>query len=512
MHKAELAGAHFENAELLGANLKGADLLGADFSGADLTGAAFTGADIRYVDFRGAKGVSPDQLRTAQNADLAFYDTALLHEMNLPDGNNDLVGKRRKEENDSVKANPAAAEAARLEQRSRQLGKTSEASVVIALIRRNIAGSSTLQTVSTVVPNAGIQGVHPFTVAEVMRLYDFPDNLDGSSQAIGIIELGGYYQYSDLAKYFTEQGIRVPRIATVSVHGAAIPPAGGDEDGQVELDLEVAGRVAPKAELVLYLAKNTDQGFMDAIQTAVHDTTHRLSVLLIGWGGPESTWKSPQVQAMNQALQLAVSAGITVVVASGDNGSDDGVRDGKSHVDFPASSPWALAVGGTKLLAAGNSIASEVVWNDTRTNQGATGGGVSQVFPLPEWQVGASVPRRPDGSMGRGVPDVAANASPSTGYMVLINGQATVIGGTSATAPLWAGLVALLDQGLGRKIGYLNPLLYQYAGPAGALRGITSGNNGGFSAGSGWSAATGWGSPDGQKLLDTLRALPASKN
>ena len=524
LRRAELAGAHFDHAELLGARLEGADLVGAHLSGADLTGASFTGADVRYADFRGAKGLLSDQLQAVQNYDQAFYDATVLAALNLKPGNNDAVAERRKQEEDAANGNPAAAEAARLERRARQLGKTAEASVVIGLIRSSISEGSTLQRVSTTVPTTAetggtagagsVAGPRSFTVKEVMRLYSFPDKLDGSGEIIGTIELGSSYRQSDLTKYFSGQGIQVPKISIVSVDGAANPPPSLG-DSQAELDIEVAGTAAPKAEFVAYQAPNTNQGFVDAITKATNDSAHRLSVLLIDWGAPESTWAS-QGQAMNQALQQAAQAGITVVVAAGDNGVTDGAKDSKPHVDFPASSPWVLAVGGTKLIGAGNSIASEVVWNDGN-NQGATGGGVSAIFPRPEWQAALSVPRRADGTTGRGIPDVAANASPTTGYKLFVTGQAAVLGGTSVAAPLWAGLVALLNQGTGRRIGYLNPFLYQHAGPGGALRPITTGDNSyegvpGFHAGASWSAVTGWGSPDGKKLLEALQAMGAAHN
>jgi kumamolisin len=317
---------------------------------------------------------------------------------------------------------------------------------------------------------------------------------------------------SDLQKYFADQKLQVPKISTIRVDNEAETSADPENDQQVEMDIEIAGSVAPKAEFVVYRTNNTDQGFADAIQAAAHDTTHHLSALAIGWGGPEVSWTSQSIQRMDSALRQATQAGITVVVAAGDSGASDGVGDGKAHVDFPASSPWVVSVGGTRLVTVANSIASEVVWNDPNT-AGATGGGVSALFPQPEWQARVSVPRRLDGSSGRGVPDVAADASPSTAYELFLNGKTTVIGGTSATTPFWAGLIAILDQGVGRRVGFLNPFLYQHAGPSAALRAIITGDNTyegvrGFAAGRGWSAVTGWGSPDGKKLLAALQAMP----
>jgi kumamolisin len=200
---------------------------------------------------------------------------------------------------------------------------------------------------------------------------------------------------------------------------------------------------------------------------------------------------------------------VTVCVAAGDGGSTDGVNDGLNHVDFPASSPNVLACGGTRLVAAASSITSETVWNELASDEGATGGGVSDVFPLPAWQNGAGVPpsANPSKNAGRGVPDVAGDADPTTGYVTLVDGQSGVIGGTSAVAPLWAGLVVLVNQSIGQPAGFINPLLYQKAAAPGDCRDITSGNNGAYSAAIGWDACTGLGSPIGTEVASVLGAL-----
>jgi kumamolisin len=347
----------------------------------------------------------------------------------------------------------------------------------------------------------------PFSVPQIAKLYDFPTEFDGKGQTIGLIELGGGYQDSDLDAYFTQLGLPKPKVTWISVKGAKNHP-GTEADAQVTLDIEVAGAVAPGASIVIYFAPNTNQGFLDAVKAAIADKTNRPSILTISWGSPESTWALTSMQQMNDALQTAAKQGMTVVTAAGDGGVTDGVTDRRAHVDFPASSPWVLAVGGTRLTESNGKIISEVVWNDQAG--GATGGGVSDVFPQPDWQVRANVPVRKDGGTGRGIPDVAANAAPASGYKVYFHGQATVVGGTSATGPLWAGLIALINQGAGRHVGYINPFLYSKIGPAGVLRSITEGNNSihgveGCSAGPGWNACTGWGSPNGRNLLTAFR-------
>jgi len=207
---------------------------------------------------------------------------------------------------------------------------------------------------------------------------------------------------------------------------------------------------------------------------------------------------------MQTALEDAAALGVTVTAAAGDSGSGDGESDGQPHVDFPASSPNVLACGGTKLTASGASIVSEVVWNETSANEGATGGGVSTVFPLPTWQQGIAVPKAPNGSAGRGVPDVAGNADPLTGYQVLVDGASEVIGGTSAVAPLWA-LIARCNQKLGRPLGDVHAALYQIG--TRAFHDITEGNNGAYKAAIGWDPCTGFGTPNGEALLAALVAL-----
>jgi kumamolisin len=343
-----------------------------------------------------------------------------------------------------------------------------------------------------------------FTATQVAALYAFPNKGNGQGQTIGLIELGGGYTTGDLSAYFSGLGVTMPTITAVSVDGGKNQPTGdaNGPDGEVMLDIEVAGAVAPGAHLVVYFAPNTDQGFLDAVTTAVHDTTNKPTVLSISWGSAESGWTSQAMTNFDQAFADAAALGVSVCVAAGDNGSADSVTDGKPHVDFPASSPHVLACGGTELKAtAGATIGSEVVWN---SGGGATGGGVSTVFPLPAWQTGVGVPN----GTGRGVPDVAGNADPETGYRVRVDGQDTVIGGTSAVAPLWAGLIALLNQQLAHPVGLLNPLLYQQA-EAGTFHQITKGNNdlnrlGVYSAGPGWNACTGLGSPAGTALLAAL--------
>ena len=242
-------------------------------------------------------------------------------------------------------------------------------------------------------------------------------------------------------------------------------------------------------------------------QTPSMTPARKPSVISISWGGAEDSWTQQSQAAMNAALQDAATLGVTVTAAAGDNGSTDGVGDGGLHVDFPASSPYILACGGTTLEGSGNTISSEVVWNEIANNEGATGGGVSNAFALPAYQSSAGVPAQPKtGFVGRGVPDVAGDADPTTGYLILVDGQNAVVGGTSAVAPLWAALIALINQQLGSPVGFVNPALY---GLQNSFNDITTGNNddsnlGYFSARAGWDPCTGLGSPNGAAILAGL--------
>jgi kumamolisin len=423
---------------------------------------------------------------------------------------------------------------------------------------------------------------------QVADIYKFPADTTGAGQTIAVIELGGGFATSDLDTYFGGLGIAVPSISAVSVDGASNAP-GSDPNGadvEVALDVDVIGAAAPGAKQVVYFAPNNgDQGFVDAISAAASATPAPIAIS-ISWGQSEDSWTAQGRSAMDAAMADAAAMGITVCVASGDNGSGDAVGDGKPHVDFPASSPHALACGGTTLVAnvAAGTISSEVVWNETAANEGAGGGGVSDLFAVPSFQANAGVPARaagsatasvaaaaasvaseagpestrrrhhgsggtpggggapggsgapggtgtpgaagtsaPDGTGtsasdgtgaaasagGRGVPDVAGNADPVTGYQIFSGGQAQVVGGTSAVAPLWAALVSRLAEATGQRFGLIQTLLYAGVTPGTAVAGfndITSGNNGAYAAGPGWDACSGLGSPDGTALLARLKS------
>jgi kumamolisin len=339
---------------------------------------------------------------------------------------------------------------------------------------------------------------------QLATIYNFPE-ADGTGQTIGILEFGGGHSLTDLQHYFTSLKLTMPVVKSVSV-GTGHNNPGNDADAEVMLDIEVAGAIAPKATIVMYYAPNSTKGFIDAITQAVHDNVNKPTVISISWGGPETIWTTQAKTNFNEVCKAAALLGVSICLASGDTGSDDGAGDGKVHVDFPSSSPYVLGCGGTKLNASNNKITAEVVWHES--NDSATGGGVSEFFALPDYQLAAKVPLSVSTKFkGRGVPDIAGVADPETGYNVYYHAQKQIIGGTSAVAPLVAGLIARINQLKKKPVGFIQPKIYKSAI---AFRDITSGNNittstgKGYTAGAGWDGCTGLGVADGKKLLSIL--------
>jgi kumamolisin len=344
-----------------------------------------------------------------------------------------------------------------------------------------------------------------FAPNEVARLYDFPSEGNGEGQTVAVIELGGGFRMDDLSSYFAGLGIAPePQVTAVAVDGADNTPTGDPNgpDGEVMLDIEVIGAVAPGARIVVYFAPNSTRGFLDAVSMAIHDAQNSPSVVSISWGQAEGNWTEQALRAFDRAFKEAGALGVSVCCASGDDGSNDNINDGHAHVDFPAASPFVLACGGTRLESTGAQI-REVVWHEP--GGGASGGGISEFFTVPAYQQSADVPPsvNPGHKQGRGVPDVAGDADPGTGYKIRVDGRDAVFGGTSAVAPLYAALIAIINQQRGRSAGFLNPVLYGQPA-AGAFRDVVSGDNGAYHARPGWDPCTGLGSPDGSRVLSAI--------
>jgi kumamolisin len=374
-----------------------------------------------------------------------------------------------------------------------------------------------------------------FYPPQVATLYNYPSNVDGTGQNIAVFAFNGLstqeprggYSLTSLKTYFEQAlGQKTPVFTDVVVQGRGNDPGPdtqassnrGDSTGEIMLDLCVVGSVAYGAHVFVYFTEFTSKGWVDAIHDAISGP-NQISVISISYGNPErdpsSAWTGMSVKLVNEAFEAAAAKGITICCASGDDGSGDGSRQ-SAEVDFPASSPNVLGVGGTKLVASSTNpgiIQTETVWNETLHQEGSTGGGVSELFTKPSYQDKAKIPPsvNPPHKIGRGVPDICAVGDPVTGVVVMhIDGKhIEPIGGTSASAPLWASLIARLNQGLNARCGFLNPILYQRLS-TGVLHDIQQGNNGAYAAGKGWDACSGLGSPDGVKLLKGL-SIKASK-
>lgn len=367
-----------------------------------------------------------------------------------------------------------------------------------------------------------------YTPKKLAAHYSFPTN-QGEGQTVGIMEFGGGFFEHDLEKFCKLTSGAVPTVKPVSTDGTSTSARDGAE-GEVMLDVEIVAGLCPKATIVLYFADWSEQGWISAMDAVIQDKTNDPGVISISWGYAEDAdiWTRAAIQQVNESLKAAAYLGITVCVASGDDGSSDGIPDGHAHADFPSSSPYVLSVGGTTIIAQSGSE-GDTTWKEgsglRAENGGSTGGGLSAVFERPAWQANVNIaPVNPNAIVGRVLPDVAANADwTASPYLLVVDGKAQPNGGTSAATPLWASLIALINEqrGLGNRIGYLTPLLYQ-AGPNGAgtlgsdgCTDVDSGNNttdaiGGYQAGPGYDAVCGWGTPNGKKLIGALAPAVAA--
>ena len=347
---------------------------------------------------------------------------------------------------------------------------------------------------------------------EMAALYGIPLDRDVSSICVGIVALGGGYLESDLAAALAGMN-RPPPVVT------NVPETGNDDgfgnnaaaDQEIALDLQVLAGLLPKAKIVIYFAGNTADGLTNAIHQAVFDEIHQPQVISVSWGSAEKFWTETGRDAMQAVLADAIRLRVSVLFAAGDELATGGLRDDKVHVWFPASSPYAIGCGGTlpTLAADRTSIASEVVW---KAGLSGTGGGISDVFPVPAYQSGLTLPKsQNDGAARRGVPDVACAAAATPGYRIVVDGNETVKEGTSAATPLWAALIAIANAGRAAPIGFTNTLLYSNPG---AFRTIELGDNRvggkGYDAGPGWNACTGLGVPKGDEIIAALAAIPVA--
>ena len=370
---------------------------------------------------------------------------------------------------------------------------------------------------------------HTLTIPTLKQLYNFPTN-SAHGQTIGIVSMSGYAIH-DVQLLFNGlgAGYTMPTVHDVPVHGTN---SGSDPFGETTQDIGIAAAAANGAAIAVYITQGSQAGWVDMIHRVAHPNAGdpSCSVLSSSWylsNGDDAATLTAEgittafIGTVSAAFQDAAIQGITVCIACGDTGSNSKLNNGTAHVQYPGSDPWVLSVGGTTVGNVSGSSFQEYVWNDPSptdpSHWGTTGGGVSDFFPLPSYQVYAHVPPSVNAGhhVGRGLPDVAANASYHSGYAGLyLNGQPMIGNGTSASAPLWAGFVATLNAAMGTRLGFINPMLYSKgtnafrdivpgAGPANNANGGVAG----YPAGPGWDACTGWGSIDGAKMLNMLRGV-----
>jgi len=374
----------------------------------------------------------------------------------------------------------------------------------------------------------------PLSPGDFEKRYSFPPG-DGTGQQIGIAEFGGGYFAADLQAFCAKYNLPVANVSTVSVGLPALtlqeiqqlPPQQRNDELdtsiEVNMDVQIVAGLCPKADIFVYFAPFTQKGWVDLLNKVMSGDPANPTSLSISWGLAEDApdWSQAALQEINNRLNAAAMLGITVCVSSGDDGSGDQLNDGHAHIDFPSSSPFVLSVGGTMLSGTPQNLSEQVWWESPgrRTNKGggSSGGGVSVVFPRPQWQ-NVKIQSLNKGSIdGRVIPDVAALAGPPF-YDLIFVGRDFPNGGTSASAPLWASLIARLDenQPVTKRHRFLTMLLYG-SGPSGSPRGsvgctdIKSGQNAshpqpgvGYRAQPGFDAVTGWGVPDGGALLTQL--------
>ena len=360
-----------------------------------------------------------------------------------------------------------------------------------------------------------------YTPAEIHEAYGVGGAVEtgGRGERVAILEFGGGFSSADFSAFCAAYGLPAADVTEVSVSGAKNDYSGrtGDADVEVALDMDWVRATAPEAEMDLWWTPNVDTGWVDFL-AAVLDApdARRPGVVSISWGMPEDGFStSRRYDQTRQLFQSCALLGVTFVCASGDAGAadelpDDGWYDGQRHVDFPSVVPEVTSVGGTKLLPSGRGFA-ETAWNDG-TGRGASGGGFSRLIAVPDWQKAAFAGRK--GVTGRGIPDVAAVASPDPGLSIFVRGKWTAAGGTSVAAPIWAGLIARVNAervaAKKARLGAANAALYAAArGASAPFRDVVRGDNSyagvsGFPAGKGWDPVTGLGTPDVVRLVRSL--------
>jgi kumamolisin len=337
--------------------------------------------------------------------------------------------------------------------------------------------------------------------AQVLTAYGFKQNSFAGATPIklGIGSLGGSVVQQDLQNAVQAWGMAMPNVTVRTVGGASQDPSDQDSNVEDSLDLLVMAftywfLTGKPADITITFGPNASGGMTQVTNDLV---AAGVQVASWSWGSAASGWSASERQTLAAAFAAGIQAGVTFFAAAGDNSIDDGT-DAPS-ADYPSSDPCVWAVGGTHLtINADGSRASESAWGDGNAGDEGGGGGFDPTVPMPTWQQGI-VPVQPGGAF-RGVPDSAANADPNTGWQISANGSWTVVGGTSASSPFTAALVAVA-RGIGAAAGLLTPALY--ASRSTDCNDITTGSNG-DPATVGWDPATGLGSPNDSPFMSAL--------
>ncbi|HWE89854.1 MAG TPA: S53 family peptidase [Pseudonocardiaceae bacterium] len=342
-------------------------------------------------------------------------------------------------------------------------------------------------------PNHRPRASSGYSASQLATAYNTGSLGTGSGTSVALWEFDGY-QPSNISTYDSQSGFSSPAPSTVSVDSANYDKNPGQGQGEVELDIEIVQAIAHAANTYVYEAPNTDQGQIDMAAKIASDD--KVKVTSISWGQCETQSAASTISSTDTQIKAGTAEGISYFAAAGDSGSDD-CGDGTTAVDYPASDPNVIGVGGTSLTTgSGGSYGSESTWN---SGNGATGGGVSTVFSTPSYQQGSNGHRT--------VPDVASDADPNTGYAIYSAGSWQVFGGTSCAAPMWAGFTALYDASKSTDLGDGHQAIYNVGNGSSygsAFHDVTSGSNGAYSAGPGYDETTGWGSYNGANLASAL--------
>ncbi len=349
-----------------------------------------------------------------------------------------------------------------------------------------------------------ITGAPPYTISEILKAYNADDlGVSGKNQTIAIL-IDTAPANTDLSLFWSLNNTNdnLQRVQTINVNNQTLPPIEGEES----LDAEWTSGIAPDAEIRIYASGSLNfvslDRALDQILTDLSDFPgmRQLSISL-GLGEQDLGSPAGEVATQHQKYLRLAAAGVNIFVSTGDAGSNPDPTghgsNGPLQVEYAASDPCVVGVGGTTLvLSADGKVSSETGWV-------SGGGGESMFFPRPDWQKGKGITT----GTKRLVPDVSLTADPNEGALVVLNGQQQQIGGTSWSAPVWAGFCALINEARAKAgkplLGFLNPLIYPLIGTS-AFRDITQGSNGHYKAGAGYDMVTGIGVPDVKELMGKL--------